>query len=885
MIAVAASGTIAAAQDQEPAQFRSSVEVTPADVTVVDQRGQPITDLTADDFTVRIDGAARRVQSAEWISLVKPEDSRREPPPEGYSSNQNLGAGRLVLIVIDQPNIQFGNVVHMQAAVGRFLDGLPAGDLVAALGVGPASPGTTFTTDRARVKAAITRMPGAKREMVRTQFNIALTEALEVRNGSSFAKTRVTERECANIPRGSPDRQVCEVAVEVEAQAIAFQAEREGQETIVSLRVILNALRAIDAPKTLVLVSEGFLVGTETPILTDLEKAAAASRTSIYAFRLDESFDMAKAQPAPVGTGPQDRYATREGLALITTATRGTLFDVVAKADYAFDRMQSEMSGYYLLGLESLPSDKDGRRHTINVNVNRRGVTVRSRRQLADYAEKGATGPREAMVAALNSPLLLSALPLRVASYSLRASETSKVQLLIHADVGEGYSASRVVSVGYLITDKDGRIVESQAADARLQPVMQGVPSPLQFTGGASLSPGDYVLRLSVAEGDRVGTLEHPIRAGLVDAGDVQLSEFTVGGPVDDRDLLRPTVGHTISFGSVHGYLEAYGQRSSSLHVKYEVASRIDGPALLDEEVEARTVSNDRSIFSLVMPVRQLPPGKYVLRAVVSLESSPVETIARTFEIAPPAVLMTSADSGARPATNAGDLFLPVEETLLVRPFNRDAVWRPDIVQRFRARVGDGARRPFEAGIGQLTAGDLARAEESFKQALQVDDDSTAPLAYLAATFAASGHDLEAANAWQTSLVNGSDFPEIYQWLGDALMRTHDYAKARVVLDEAVEKWPADARFAKPLALMSATFGQGREAVRLLQRHLEHTPNDAEALALGVEWLYHLHAAGAVARSRGDDVKLARTYAEAYINAKGPQVELVKQWLAFLERR
>jgi Tfp pilus assembly protein PilF len=489
------------------------------------------------------------------------------------------------------------------------------------------------------------------------------------------------------------------------------------------------------------------------------------------------------------------------------------------------------------------------------------------------------------MFAALDSPLALSALPLRVASYSLRGPEPSKVQLLIHADVGENYSGSRVVSLGYLITDQKGSIVESHAADARLQPVMQGVPSPLQFTGGASLPPGEYVLRLSVADGDRVGTLEHPVRAALVDAGDVQLSEFTVGGPVDDRELLRPTVGYTISFGSVLGYLEAYGPRAANLHVRYEIAAATDAPALLDEEVEARTVSSDRAIFSNIMAVRQLPPGKYVLRAVVSLESAEVETITRAFEIAAPAVLMTSAENATRPAVSPGELFLPVEETLLTHPFNRDAVSRPEVVQRFRQRLGEDARRPFDSGIAQLTSGDFVRAQESFRQALEADDDSTAPLVYLAATFASTGRDLDAAGAWQTSLVNGSDIPEIYQWLGDSLMRARDYSKARVVLDEAVEKWPADPRFAKPLALMSATFGQGREAVRLLQRHLDHSPNDAEALALGVEWFYHLHTAGVFARSRAEDAKLARTYAEAYAKTKGRHAELVKQWMAAIESR
>ena len=84
------------------------------------------------------------------------------------------------------------------------------------------------------------------------------------------------------------------------------------------------------------------------------------------------------------------------------------------------------------------------------------------------------------------------------------------MQLLIHADVGTDYPASKIVSLGYVITDSAGKIVDSKTSDVRLLPVMTGVPSPLQFTTGASLAPGDYTMKLAVAEGDRVGQRRAP---------------------------------------------------------------------------------------------------------------------------------------------------------------------------------------------------------------------------------------------------------------------------------------------------------------------------------------------------------------------------------------
>ena len=57
-----------AQQPAQPPRFQASVEVTAIDVTVVDDRGKPVSGLTPADFSVRIDGSPRRVVSAEWVT-------------------------------------------------------------------------------------------------------------------------------------------------------------------------------------------------------------------------------------------------------------------------------------------------------------------------------------------------------------------------------------------------------------------------------------------------------------------------------------------------------------------------------------------------------------------------------------------------------------------------------------------------------------------------------------------------------------------------------------------------------------------------------------------------------------------------------------------------
>jgi VWFA-related protein len=887
---MAAAATLAAVavsarqQQPPPPRFASSVEVTSIDVAVIDDRGRPIENLAPADFIVRVDGKDRRVVSAEWVPLVIEAKGAPAFVPDGYSTNENATGGRLIVIAVDQPNIRFGGGRAVTNAAGAFIDRLLPSDRIAVTGFGFGAPATSFTADRQRVKVALSRMAGQKQTPMRMGHMIAMVEAQAIDRGDRATLQTVQDRECGAMTRGVNSAvEMCRAEVEAEALELSRTANREGDQTLRGLRDLLTGLKTLEGPKTLILISEGFVLD-DVNFTVEVGALAAKARTSVYALRLDQQmFDAADA--GKPNNSIADRESRAQGLDTLVGAARGTVVNVAGTGASFFERLEAELSGYYLLAVESDPRDRDGKPHPIKVDVPRRGATVRTRRQfVSEIEETRARSPRDAVTAALGTPLLLSALPLRVASFALQGPERGKIQLLIHADIGTEYSAVRTVAIGYLLFDPGGRLVDSQSVDARVGPVLNGVPSPLQYTAGASVAPGEYTLKLAVAEGDKVGSVEHPVHATLADAGGVSVSELMVGGPTEAGELMRPTIGYTVSFGAVHGYLEAYGPKTSAVKVKYEIAADEHGPALLHADAAARAAGDGRALFSLVMPVQQLPAGTYVMRAVVSDAGRVVTTLRRRFEVAPPAVLMTSAEGvGATPSTDA-ELFLPVGDGLMARPFRPADAIAADTLKPFRDRIAPTVKTAFDAGVALIAAGDYPRAEATLKRAIQPDVDSTASLSYLAVCFAASGHDTEAASVWQTALGDGGDMPQIYAWLGDALMRGHDLTEARTVYEEAVGKWPSDPRFTKPLAMLYATFGRGREAVRTLERYLTARLDDRDALFLGVEWIYNVRAAGGLVHTRAEDVRLARGYAEAYEKASGPQLPLVKQWMEFLEK-
>ena len=880
-----ALAAVASAQEQPP-RFTSAVEVTSLDVTVIDSDGNPVPNLTPADFRVRVDGRDRKVVTADWVPLVT-EANAAAPIPEGYSSNENMMGGRLFVIVVDQPNIRFGGGLAVARAASAFIDRLEPADRVAVVGLGLGGPSTTFTSDRERIKLVLSRLNGQRRANAPMTYHISLAEAQAIQQGQLFVLEQVLARECAvYVTLGNPaGESACRSEVEMEAEDLGRSLLTEGDLTLRGIRELLVGLRSVPAPKTLILISEGFPL-EDSAFTIEAGALAAAAQTSVYALRLDESlFDSMMRSKAP--NLLSDRETLSAGLETLVAAARGTLFSVSGTGAEFFDRLETELSGYYLLGVESDPRDRDGKPHPIRVDVSRRGTTVRARRQhvnLETGMPASAKSPRDAVVDGLRMPLQLSALPLRVASFALKGPEQDRVQLLIHADIGADYASARAVTLGYLLLDHEGRLVDSRASDAQLAPVMSGVPSPLQFTMGASVAPGEYTLKLAVAEGDRIGTVEHAIEASVTDVDGVGLSALMVGGPTMIRELLQPTIGYTASFGSVHGYLEAYGPRSGTVSVTYEVATAEDAPALLSAETPARRAGDARALFSRVIPVQQLPAGPYVMRAIVSDAGKPVKTLARWFEVAPPPVLMTSAEGvGASPAGET-ELYLPVADDLLAQPFDRDHAIAAGTIEAFRSHVPASAQASFDAGFGFIVAGDFPKAEAALKQAIQPEFDSTAALSYLAVCFAAVGRDDEAAGAWQSALAEGGEIPQLYDWLGDALMRMHDLTAARSVYEEAIAKWPAEARFAKPLAMIYASVGRGREAVLTLERYLAANQDDRDALFMAVQWLYHVRAAGGAVHAPAQDLELARTYAAAYEQAGGPQTALVAQWIAYLQK-
>src|SRR5688572_29105242 len=138
------AGRLGAQAPQAPQApvFRAGVELISLDITALDNNGRQVTDLTAADLEVEIDGNKRQVATVEYIRSADPLRVIGAPrkvavADETFSSSNSKGApsGRLIVLLIDQGNIRTGAARSSMNSAKKFIDTLTPEDRVSVIAV------------------------------------------------------------------------------------------------------------------------------------------------------------------------------------------------------------------------------------------------------------------------------------------------------------------------------------------------------------------------------------------------------------------------------------------------------------------------------------------------------------------------------------------------------------------------------------------------------------------------------------------------------------------------------------------------------------------------------------------------------------------------------
>ena len=657
--ALAACSVLLAAvpQAQQIPVFRAGVELLEVDVSVVDDDGEPITDLSGSDFTVSVDGDPRRIVSAQFIDLRAAATAAREAaaagaapgappaaPAVSYTANTAGDRGRLIVLAIDRESISFGEGRRAMRAASDFLDTLAPNDQVGFVTVPPPGPTVGFTTDHRLVREKLEMAVGVGRGGVRPTGEVTgamtMSEAIAVANGN----LSVARGLCRD--RGSTDPS-CELEVQAEAQRIVTDLRRQTMQSVWALEDLLGRLREIEGRKFVVWIAEELVstdyAGSE---LFRVRSLAAAARTSVHVILLEKPTLDASTSffGLPRGMGTEDRHVEQLGLQLMADFTGGTVNPVISNAEHAFERIGREIAGYYLLGVEPLEDDLDGSQHEIDVSVQRPGANVRARREVVHRSagDRAEETVEERLRRVLGSPVASADLPLRVATYTYREADSGRVRVLIAADV-ERAPADPQVTFGYLLVDEDGKIVSSGGGPAKPGPGGGPRGPRVEQFDRLVVDPGRYTLKLAAVEtGGRHGSLAHALDASRTTERPFALGDLMLAaGVAGEAAAVLPSVEARLADGRLMTYLELYADDPAGLddvEARIDVAGSPAGPALVSQAREPQAMAGaagaGAASVSTVMRVDALPPGPYVARAVVTRQGEEIGRRWRSFEIA-----------------------------------------------------------------------------------------------------------------------------------------------------------------------------------------------------------------------------------------------------------
>jgi VWFA-related protein len=539
-------------------------------------------DLRPADVTLRVDGRPREIRTLRFVRLPDPDPSaprgavtESEPP---YGSNVVESAGRWVTIVIDRESIRAGAEKHAMSAIARLVSSLGPKDQVMVVKAPKGGVEIEFTNDHERVVNALRRFVG-----------------------SALRQESEQDRSCRT------------------------------RWMLNAVRDVLDSVTPLQGPKLVVVASSGLLTprrdnpanrapGPCEIALDDYQQVSvAAARAGAHIFVVqpdDVLFESTGSGAGRFATAEQDRA----GLESLAGAVSGELLRVNSPDDESLRTVARATSGYYVATFEPDAAERTGLPRRLQVAVQREGVRVRARPDVVVPREEKGAAPKSAEEM-LRDRVLYRALPLRVAtSTSLGAGDKVNVVTVLESPE----RGAKLVSAVFGLFDARGRAVGKWTANAS-----QLAGQPIVTAG--EVAPGAYRLRVAAVDATgRQGSVEHDILARLTESPPLRLSGLVLGTAYDGRFVPKLVFGADQSAAAI---VEVYGA-AEGLSARFDLIAPAEErviettPAAVNGTGERRTVSG-------TLRVNALPPGDYVVRAIVSVAGRPVGEVTRVLRKSP----------------------------------------------------------------------------------------------------------------------------------------------------------------------------------------------------------------------------------------------------------
>jgi hypothetical protein len=388
------------------------------------------------------------------------------------------------------------------------------------------------------------------------------------------------------------------------------------RDTLEALRNTLSGLAGAETPTTVMIFSGG-LIGSArsgaqtgsgqcdltTEHYSSIGRVSSLGRAQVYVIHAEESV-----------TGQSD------GLESLAGVTGGQVLKLAVSGENAVERAARETSSYYVASFDPDPKERDGQDHRLELRLGRQDLHVRSRSVLTipkgDSARQlgKAVNPRDMV----KQTTAFRDLPLRVVAYPSRGSGDN-VNIFIMAEPID--PSTKLTAGSAAIADKANKATTVSLDEKQLaaRPITASLTGP----------PGTYRVRFAATDASgRGGAVDYTVNAELTQAGPLKLSGLVVAALRDKA--MAPAMQFKDEATAV-GYVEIYGQITGQVSARMEVAETVDGPAIKKIQPGGQKTSEaDKFLLIGEIPIADLKPGDYVVRAFVNVEGQPEGRVVRT---------------------------------------------------------------------------------------------------------------------------------------------------------------------------------------------------------------------------------------------------------------
>jgi len=630
------------AQDPSSQQpvFRTGINFVRVDVIVTDNKGNPVVDLTEDDFEVSEDGAPQTVESFKLVQIgpnAGPEAEPARPIRTQYDQEREAARDdvRLFVIMFDDYHVRRGSAMAVKAPLIRFVtQQLSPLDMVAIMYPLTPTDLISFTRDRQATASAIDAFEGRKyiydpRNQFEEQYAYYPAATVErIRNEVSLSALRGLVTWLGTVREGRK-------SVILVSEGYTNNLPPTMNDPIAAMPGVNNPLRGAQGVE-MSAQGESQRFFTQAEMMTELRRvfdAANRSNTAIYS--LDPRGLAAFEYDINEGVGIQsDRKMlaeTLDTLHVLADETDGRAIVNSNDLDRGLRQAVSDASVYYLLGYNSTAAPTDGKFHEIKVKVRRPGVQVRARKgywaYTAEAAERATAPPAPGPAPDVEAALTSLAVPAR----------GRLVRTWIGTARGEN-GKTRVTFVWEPLPPRAGdrenlgmpvkAEVTASGADQTLYfrgAVEPGADAPVAVRPPAAVTfeaaPGPLQLRamFEAADGGVVDSERRELDVPDFTATDIALSTpkvYRTFTPREMRDLRQnpdavPVSGREFSRRErLLLRFDAYGPGGTAPEVAVRLLNRAAQP-MTDLTVEPPAGAG--APYQVEVPLASLPPGEYLI--------------------------------------------------------------------------------------------------------------------------------------------------------------------------------------------------------------------------------------------------------------------------------